>query len=234
MVDEGELSLQTGQVGEVSSDCDVEEAFHPKEYQEPVFWTPKESLSERIVTKSKEILGFLLLLEPAWILKIKSKGSEVYDKIVENLMGNNRDLEASQIVEKCEELCIVERKMLEYELWLCANTEDGGEALRDLEERCRAVRTSIECSRQCLMYISKSIGAVNGNSDYAIQVETYNINTPAPVRINDDLLREAIAECNQFVANSKNKLWNIKAKAVYDLQTFVREKLAVNRESFCF
>ena len=128
----------------------------------------------------------------------KSKFSEGLEKLLQNLMGKNRNLEASQIVQKCEELCIVERKMLDYEFWLRANTE-GGEALRVLEERCRAVRTSVEYARQGIMYISNSIGTICGNNDYIIQVETFNTNIIAPPRLNDGILREAIAEFNRFV-----------------------------------
>lgn len=235
MKDEAKLSsIQTGQVDEDSSNCDSADEYNPKEYEEPA-WTAYnvDTLAEGIVTKSKEISGFLQLLEPVWISEKKGEFYEGLEKLLEILMGGNRNPEASQIVQKCEELCLVERKMLDYEFWLHANTE-GGEALRVLEERCRAVRTSVEYARQGIMYISNSIGTICGNSDYIIQVETFNTNIIAPPRLNEGILREAIAEFNQFVVNSKKKMWNIKAKAVYDLETFIREKLAVNRESFCF
>lgn len=213
--------MQTRQVDEVSSNCD-------SDYEEPEWM---ETLSECIITKSNKILRSLEQLEPVWILK-ESKGSGVLDTLRENLMMDNIDA-PRQIVQTCKELIILERDMLDYELWLCAHTEDGGEALRGLEERCRAVRSSVEIKRQCLIDISKSIGTIIGNSDYTIQLETFNT-----VQLHDDLLREATAEFDRFVVSvgltrgNKNN-WNIKAEAVYNLQTFLRENLAVNGESFC-
>lgn len=238
--------VQIGQVDEESSNRDIIETENhmddEDDYEEPPW---PETLSQRITTKSEEILKYLEEIEPMWILEKNSEASEVLNKLLENLIGNNRNPEASQIVQKREELRIVGIKMLEYELWLCAHTEeeeDSGQALRVLKERCTAVRTSVEYARQGIMYISNSIGAIGGNSDYIIPVETINtsINTYiAPVQLNDDLLREAIAEFNRFTLsvgptrNIRKNQWNIKAEAVYDLQTFLREKLAVKTESFC-
>jgi hypothetical protein len=58
--------------------------------------------------------------------------------------------------------------------------------------------------------------------------------------LDDDFIEMTTTKFGQFVHGIGNHLnhvensWRMKAEAVDDLQTFVRENLAVNRESFCF
>lgn len=179
----------------------------------------------------EEILGYLGGLEAFWISKKNGSITEGFEKFFVDILGGNcGSLDAGQLLRKCEELFSVEKKMLNYELWLLANTEGAGA----LGERCRAVRTSVEYARKAITYTSLSFGTLCGDSDFIIEVKTFNTNIIAPPRLSDGILREAIAECNRFVDNSKNNPWNIKARAVYDLETFIREKLAVKKESFSF
>ena len=115
--------------------------------------------------------------------------------------------------------------------------------------------TSVQHARRSIMSISNSIAYMYKDCNVGYILDDRFESNPSsgprvftlfvgpverPDHLDDDFLRIAKAKFYQFVEsvrttiNSNKDRWNIKAKEVEDLETFVRGKMAVNKESFHF
>jgi len=212
--------------------------------------------NEEFTNSLEEITEFLEKKERTWILT-GSLGSEVYARFIENTTGNNKNPEPSDLLEKCEELNESEKKMCEYESCLCGQMEHNEHTLEmlgkleDFKTRCSALKEVVVHARRFIMDCSSSIGLMGGNADYCIRDEQFksdlhstNMWVP-PVGyplVNDDLIEEYTKVLENFVkkigtdlnGNKKEDMWKIKADEVEKLEISFREKLALDKTSFCF
>ena len=204
-----------------------------------------------LIEKEREIRDFLQEVEPVWVLTKGNSVSEVLDKLSENtlfLMGHDRNPTVDDFLGRCSKLHKLEMKSRDHISFVIHRIGNGGEKLR---KRLHAVRMSVQHARQGLMSLSNTIGYMNDRSDYIVhhsyfddrefrEPPTYGPVIVAPDYLNDDFFSNAKIRFKQFIEDIGTDLngnkcgWDIKAAAVQDLEKFVREKLAVDGNSFVF
>jgi hypothetical protein len=116
-----------------------------------------------------------------------------------------------------------------------------------LLKRCRDLKMSVECRRKTVMSASNTTAYTYKDTRVGYIVdERFKFNlTPlvgpvAPPHLDDDFLRTTIIMFGGFsraiglAINKTEDMWTTKAAQVTGLETFLRENLAVNSQSFCF
>jgi len=198
----------------------------------------------------QQIYDLLTTLEPTWDLGESGDPTVMYHKILKNctfLTNEGTFAEQPELMDKCDEFYKIEERLGNHEHWL--RTIDGGDPLILLEKRCRTVRNCLRTARIVITEICNNIAYGTHTSDYMIHTgkfKTFTFSTPALERshhLNDELITTSTVEFEEFIETTKSsnlkgmrkgdKL-NIKAAAVDKLQEYIRQKLAVNIESFCF
>ena len=198
----------------------------------------------------QQIHDLLDRLEPAWDLGENGDPTVMYHKILENctfLTDGGKFAEQPSLMEKCGEFHKLEEQLGNHEYWL--RTIDGGEALILLERRCRTVRNCLRTARIVISEICNNIASGTHNSDYIIHTgkfKHYTVSTPVlknlPPHLNDELFQTSIAVFDKFVKTTHHRNLNgickkvkfdIKTAAVHELQTYIRQNLAVDSETFC-
>jgi len=207
----------------------------------------------RLMAERREkVYDALAQYEPLWIFPKDCPVSEVMGGLLRMLSG---DPKPCQLVAGCQELLLVERRMEDCISWITSESEYlncFNQTLLNLKVRCQSVRTSVRYHRQSILSISNSIAYKfkDCREEYLVddRFESNHVNklTPSveavahPDHLTDDFVRLAKVKFDHFVkaighsSNGKKDVWIIKANEVKCLEAFMREGLAVNRESFCF
>ena len=183
--------------------------------------------------------------EPLYIFKREIPVSEVWGVLQHFMSGNPQP---SNFYDLCQELSAIEREMGECIYWLNEMVQNGLPKLliEPLLKRCRAVKMSVEHRRKVVESISNSIVYTykDFKMDYLVDSRfefnlTPLVGVAPPRHLNDAFVRKTIIMFACFVhaigrtLNGNKHRWTIKADEVNRLETFLREKLAVNSESFC-
>ena len=236
---------QVGQVGQETSDrhgaSDLDELF------EAAIQKRREITAER----RGKVFAALAKYEPVYNFKNERPVSDVLRRLQQFMLGP----QPCESITKCQELSAVIREMNDCIFSIDCESEyltSFSQQLSDLRKRCRAVRTSVDYHRQIVMSISNSIAytyeypRVDYVVDERFELNTSSVLTPSvvsvtrPDHLDDSLIETAKTNFKNFVyaigrtLNGNQNRWKMKATEVDIMQTFMRENLAVDRESFRF
>ena len=226
---------------EWNDDTDYEEPTQSADTVcDPIFQQMLRAVNSGSLEKRRieEICNSLETYEPVWIVRNQSP-SETLQQLLENtgfLNGNVTVPKASEISERCNGLRNIERIMYEHTVWLRQSVFCNISCCQIIASRCEAVLYAVQFARKGIILLSKSIAHSSGDIIYQLP----DLPLEFPLHLNDALILEAKTMFNSFIesignrCNGKRNAWELKSKAVKDLEIFLRTKLAVESSSFLF
>ena len=150
---------------------------------------------------------------------------------------------SSEFIQTCEALSVLEREMGTFIHWIAAENKLHGshDKLGDIIARCKAVQKSIHYHRKSILAISSSISFKwSGHDEYDVDYRFGSKSVESRSdHLNEQIIGVAESKFNAFIfdignsSNGKEDRWDIKGIAVHNLETFMREELALDK-SFSF